>query len=343
MFESIGVSADQESFYRRLFRLPRLSVAEVADTLSLSELEVRRLAGELAVVGLVNQYEDESVSAVPPGLAIEPLLSDRLRQLDETRRCVWQLTEEFDRYHPGDPERLVDVVPTRDAVALRFEQMQRSAHTQVRAFDTPPYIRERPAVNQAELDALARGVAYRIVYVRGALEESQGLEIMEALIKAGEQARVTEDLPLKMTIVDDTVALIAYRAQNPAGYTAILVHPSPLLTALAELFELNWRLATPVWSTAEDAAQAGLGISDEDLRLVTLLAAGVKDEAIGRQLGLSERTIQRRVRDLLTVFHVRSRQQLLLAFAQRGLLPDGGPNTATPSQSQAAELSDRSE
>ena len=58
-----------------------------------------------------------------------------------------------------------------------------------------------------------------------------------------------------------------------------------------------------------------------DEQLLALLAAGLKDEAIARQLGVSLRTVHRRTSQLLDGVGARTRFQAGLRAAQLGLLP----------------------
>ncbi|MQA60571.1 MAG: transcriptional regulator TrmB, partial [Actinophytocola sp.] len=55
--------------------------------------------------------------------------------------------------------------------------------------------------------------------------------------------------------------------------------------------------------------------------LLTLLAAGVKDETIARQLMISPRTVTRRVAELLDERGARTRFQAGALAQQRGWLP----------------------
>jgi DNA-binding NarL/FixJ family response regulator len=56
------------------------------------------------------------------------------------------------------------------------------------------------------------------------------------------------------------------------------------------------------------------------LHLLSLLIAGLTDHAIAAQLGLSTRTVQRRIRVLLEMAGVQTRLQLVWHAAQRGWL-----------------------
>jgi hypothetical protein len=75
-------------------------------------------------------------------------------------------------------------------------------------------------------------------------------------------------------------------------------------------FDLAWKSAVPA------AALDGVAGSD-DPPLVELLELGLKDEAIARHLGVSLRTVRRRVAQLMAVNGVDTRFQLGSALARQ--------------------------
>ncbi|USQ80136.1 response regulator transcription factor [Ornithinimicrobium faecis] len=112
-------------------------------------------------------------------------------------------------------------------------------------------------------------------------------------------------------------------ASAPASITAsIIVHPSALLTSLRLMFDVLWASALPVRGTGDFQHQSGtLGgadLTDVDRRVVQLLVTGMTDQAIGRQLDLAERTVQRKVRTIMQSLGVTNRLQLGIRLAQQG-------------------------
>ncbi|MGH1556151.1 response regulator transcription factor [Streptomyces sp. L7] len=85
--------------------------------------------------------------------------------------------------------------------------------------------------------------------------------------------------------------------------------------ALQKLFELAWQQAAPLGRPAGNGE-----LSEDEQALTRLLAAGLKDEAVARHLGISLRTLRRRVSDLQERLGAASRFQLGLRAAQRGWL-----------------------
>ncbi|MEW1841736.1 helix-turn-helix domain-containing protein [Nonomuraea angiospora] len=72
--------------------------------------------------------------------------------------------------------------------------------------------------------------------------------------------------------------------------------------------------------SADAFSSAASALSLEDRRLLALLAAGLKDDAIARQLGTSPRTIRRRLRHLLDELNAETRFQAGAQASRRGLV-----------------------
>ena len=86
-----------------------------------------------------------------------------------------------------------------------------------------------------------------------------------------------------------------------------------------------WARATPATlrTGTEHDPQA---LSPDDLRLLWLRIGGLGDDAVARQLGLSRRTVHRRVSRLCRLAGVHSRLQLAWRAGERGWLPSEGMN-----------------
>jgi DNA-binding NarL/FixJ family response regulator len=88
---------------------------------------------------------------------------------------------------------------------------------------------------------------------------------------------------------------------------------------LTTLFEAEWRHASPVGQLATNGQRRSpLRPADQDL--LTMLAAGLKDDAIAHQLGVSRRTVQRRISSLLPILNAANRTQIVPQAIRQGLL-----------------------
>ena len=317
MLDAVGLTAEQQAVYLALLDTSPATPAQLRDRVP--GARVRPAIAALESAGLVSRLTGQPVryQPAPPDMALEVLVRAREQELQRVRLDMARLAERFRAGHGSTrPEEVVEVVTTRDATLQRWEQLQRSARHEVRSFDRPPYASDI-LVNEAEADGLAAGVAFRAVYARAGLELPGRLRAMQRLIQAGEQARVTSDLPVKMFLADNAIGLIPLERPDRAD-SALVIHSSSLLDTLSALFELVWASAVPVtFGVDEPRVQPD---DDERRTLLGLLAAGLTDEAIGRQLGWHPRTVQRHVRRLMTELGAQTRFQAGLQAAHRGWL-----------------------
>ncbi len=168
------------------------------------------------------------------------------------------------------------------------------------------------AISKVVAAAIASGRRSRAVYPVRALHEAQ--ETLIARARAGEQIRIVSELPTRLMVLGTTHAVIP-EPLGAADEPRVLVRQPALVGALIMLFELMWDRAAPV-------PELDLGVARPDLRRFILqqLAAGAKDEQIARVLGISLRTVRRRVASLLIELGVDSRFQAGVEAVRRGWL-----------------------
>lgn len=323
MLEALGLGPDEERLYQALLNEPDSSVAALARAGGIS----RKLAIEsLALLenkGLIARSSTSPVrfSATPPDLALGSLVVARQQELEQARLAIPQLAEQFRAsVDQSGLSQLVEVVPGRDASVRRYEIMQSTAKREVVTLDKPPYAEEIGPPNQAQLDALARGVRYRVIYDPLALEIPKMMEDIEFHARAGEEARILEGLPIKLVIADREVGLVPIDTGTDTVHGSLFLHESSLLSALYDLFERLWHASRPLQVPGLDTADANVDeqLDSVDARILLLLRGGMKDQTIATQLDLAISTVERRVRKLMDRLGARSRFQAGAEATRRG-------------------------
>jgi hypothetical protein len=138
------------------------------------------------------------------------------------------------------------------------------------------------------------------------LERPGFLAAAREMAQIGEEIRVLPALPTRMFIADDQMALVPMHSQGEdRGFGALLIHPSGLLDLVSSIFEDYWRAATEFLPIAAPPTT-----DDIDHDLLHLLLMGVTDAAAAAQLGISLRTVQRRIAELMDTAGVTTRMQL---------------------------------
>lgn len=328
VLNAIGIADAEESVYRLLLERSGLKAAELARSLGIQPQRVRDALDQLERAGLVSRVAGRPVryTAAPPDIALGILILRRQEELERTRLAVSEMADTFRANRPlaTQAAETIEVVMGRAAIVQRFEQLQRSATHEIRVFDQPPYA-ITPGVNDLlELELLQSGIRCRAIYEGSGLTDEK-IKGISQIVAAGEQARVAESLPLKLAIADASLALVPITLDDPGLESAVLIYRSPLLDALVRLFELTWTNAIPLPlladpdGTPDDPAD---GEERENQQIVGLLLAGLKDEAIARQSGVTLRTAQRRVRRLMDSLQATTRFQAGWLAARRGWPPE---------------------
>jgi hypothetical protein len=211
------------------------------------------------------------------------------------------------------PENLVEVIVGQEAIAARFAQLLNGTHEQLLVLDRPPYASQVDESDTRVRGLLNEGVVVRGIYSPDSLDVPGGVDEAYSAADAGETSRVHPQVPMKLAVFDRKVALLPLSVDQLVD-SALVVHPCALLDALMEMFNLLWDQAVPVVPPAKT--------DPLDARLMTLLAAGFKDDAIARQLALSSRTVGRRVAELMETLGARTRFQAGIHAQRRHLIDE---------------------
>jgi hypothetical protein len=135
------------------------------------------------------------------------------------------------------------------------------------------------------------------------------LDSIRRNIANGEVVRVLPRMPLKMLIADRRLALVPLTLEQ-ARDVALVLRSSLLLDALCELFEVMWDRGSPFGTASvEIRRQQKVRRPVAGDTLVSLLAAGMNDKSIAQEFGVSPRTLERRVLELLRTLDAKTRFQ----------------------------------
>ncbi|RZU13248.1 regulatory LuxR family protein [Kribbella rubisoli] len=322
MHDGSLLDAREEQTYRLLVGLSAARAAELAEVAELPQHETDEVLQRLQAKGLVTvQAADEPVfSPLPPDVAFGTTLLRRQESLEAARKTVAALSEEFRASASRrDAHHLVEVIIGATTLRERLRDLQNAAREEILWFCRANPLAMQGAENTEEYGALSRGVRYRAIYERALIETPGELDSIAEGVSWGEEARVLPTLPVRIAIVDRSTAICPLvRDDESIGEpSAAIINRGQLLDALLALFESYWELATPV-RLQPDAAEPVQGLDDSERLLLSLLVAGVPDKSIANQLGISRRTVQRRLDRLMALAGVDTRTGLAYQAAKRG-------------------------
>ena len=164
---------------------------------------------------------------------------------------------------------------------------------------------------------LERGIRMRTVYLDSVRNHQPTMDHVAWLGERGGRVRTAASLPVRMVILDRRRAVLPLDTAD-ARVGATVISGSGTVAALCALFESVWNAATPLGAAP---ARDGRGLTAQEAEALRLLAAGSKDEAIAKRLGVSPRTARRIAADLMERLDARSRFEAGVHAVQDGWLP----------------------
>lgn len=318
----LGFSARQEDLYRLLLRNSGGSLADLAALAGLRVGELREQVSRFAGVGIVELREDDVVVARPPQEALGRLINEetrRVRSRGEQLDAVRQLLPSLYADHLAASAPTGQPVPVETVEGGDLLQLMRS----LSAASTGDLLWMRPDPwkpgHRSELDALViellrAGRRSRAVCSAEVLHRAP--EMIRARVEAGEHVRIMAEVPTRLAVFGTTAALLGQQFGR-ADERRLVLRQQSMVAAMTHLFEALWEkaLAVPVL----EGQRYDEGSNGQRL-LLRQLAGGAKDEQIARSLGLSVRTVRRRVADLLDELGAESRFQAGAEAVRRGWL-----------------------
>lgn len=319
MLQRVGLNSQQEQLYRALIHNPQLSLGEVATRLGRG---IHELEGDLLVLseaGLVAQgADDEHFTITDPEAAISLLVRREQEELDRVKMVAARLSQQLRSARQlQDIGSLVEVITGADVIDERFERGQRNARTRVRVTDRPPYYSGAKVEGMdTQRELMSKGLHYQCLYHQSIFSDPHHIRRTFLAVNEGEEARVLADVPIKLVIFDDDMAMLVLLTSGTEHEPAvIIVHPCALLDSLIALFEALWSRGLPI-----KPDQPIEGEPEIPHQLLSLLGAGLKDEAIAVEMNVTVRTVRRRISDLYEQLGVHNRFQAGVAAKERGWL-----------------------
>jgi len=148
-----------------------------------------------------------------------------------------------------------------------------------------------------------RGIHSRTIYLSSARNKKPIIEYVSWLNERGSEVRTVPKLPLRMIISDRKIAVLPLDPHH--GMAGISIHrDEAVVSSLQTLFEMTWASATPFGLTI---ASGEKGPTIEERAILELLSLGRSDMEIATQLGLSARTIRRRLVELMERLQAKTR------------------------------------
>lgn len=158
--------------------------------------------------------------------------------------------------------------------------------------------------------ALARALRPDLILLDLNMRETGGLEVLRGLRAARVDARV-----VMVTVSDSGEDVVAALRGGAEGYLLKDMEPEAMLEALQAVAagrvvipqQLNHLLAAALRGETRPQSAGAAGLTDQEVRILEKIAAGLSNKQIGRELDIAEGTVKVHVKHILRKLELRSR------------------------------------
>lgn len=328
-----GVTLDA---YRLLARRGALSLTEIGEELQVSRDQIQALIAELASLKLIRETDNGAIVAIPHSQAIDDLLAEQaqllahaVEYLTEGQRRLRTLVDNASALDPTEASRITSTAVGDPGQRGMFE-VPGEATEAVSAMHPGGLFSEdllRRSLARAE-ENLSRNVRMRVVHQSSVLKHPSMVAYLTELAAMGGRVRLRDNLPFRLLLIDGTSAVCAVPT---AG--SFLLKGERVMVLLNRIFETTWVDALPLeramtaktkMISAAEQAPRREGQSDvlspTHEGILRLLAEGQTDQSIARAMGITTRTVTRRISEIYEVLGVESRFQAGIAAKELGIV-----------------------
>lgn len=320
VISALGFGKAADRAYHQVLPQSGRELVSVAQSVLRTPEELLRDLAPLVEKGIVT-CEESRIFVLNPGEAVARLVTlgaesaaSAHERLDAVARALPYLTattvrpadDEVDDVHPVDGEISSGGNPVQLLASLIANSKGDLLWLRPDQFRKP----REDAMAQIVGEQIALGRRSRAIYPVRALTDAP--ETLALRASVGEEIRLMPQLPTRMIVIGTTHVVLP----EPLGQydePRSLVRQRGWVQAMTLWFESMWDKASPLSTTA-----SGRGTGDLRTFLLQQLASGAQDEQIARRLGVSLRTVRRRVADLMTDLGADSRFQAGVEAAKRG-------------------------
>ncbi|MCD6102045.1 MAG: TrmB family transcriptional regulator [Candidatus Cloacimonetes bacterium] len=245
--KKIGLLESEAKVYFYLLKKKNFTAAEIAKLSHVSRSKIYEVLAKLVQKGLCTETlgKVKKYSPVSP----EVVFANLYNEFEEKKKIVSDLSKSLlplylSEKENTDPLDYIQIIREKNAIAEKYNSLQRKAENQILCFSKDPYV-VSVEKNIEGLNALKRGITTKTIYeVKESIQEGI-IKGIESFIKAGEEVKFYQDLPIKMAVFDNTVVLLALvdRIQFKESFTTMIVHHPDIVESFIRMFEDHWQKA----------------------------------------------------------------------------------------------------
>ena len=245
----MGLSSNEAKVYLALLKKDISNVSEIVTISGVPQKMIYYVLQKLMQKGLCSLIPGKVKRYKPadPNTGIGDFIEQAQKQITQSRKMLSGLTKQFEtgKNDKGKTE-CIEVIESGNQISEKMIVLERMAENEVLSFNKAPYVMAKR--NEEELIGLKKGIKYRSIYEVSEVCKLINRSVMEMYMEAGEEVRITEELPSKMMLFDCKILMFVMEECITSGVniSIVIVQHSSIIKAMKELFEVYWQKSMTV-------------------------------------------------------------------------------------------------
>lgn len=292
-----------------------------------NEADISESIPVMEAQGMIRRLDSTSWRVLPPDVVLPAYamrLEDQARSVRSSVTAMAQLFEQSEERSRGlEAFEGIRIMTTLSDVRQGIARIVGTARAHVMTvYADSPVCRElltagREVHQRDLLNSSGEPIHVQANYSDTLMGEPALPDVMRWRAAAGEEQRVTPGMRLTCMANDTGLSLVDLQDDN-GGPHGLMISDAAFSRAIRDVCRWAWPIGVP-WRHGGNSDQAANG-TPQSQAILQMMAAGASDAAIARHLGVSQRTVERRVRTIMDQLNTTTRFQAGVIAARQNLL-----------------------
>jgi HTH-type transcriptional regulator, sugar sensing transcriptional regulator len=264
-FIDFGLTERETKVYMMLLTKKCFTTSELQNSVDITRTKIYEILQKMIVRGICTERSAGKIKyyeAVEPKLAFQRVFDkykDECQSEFEKRKrlkeeLIKALNPVFDKSkNIISPLDFIEIMKDREQIQKKYLMSVMETKNEMLTFNKGPYVCDIPkrlnAQVKEERKLLNRGIISRNIYEEEELKSQKWLlNCLKSLKSSGNQARITNSLPIKMMVFDEKRVILPLQQNSPEGngLTLLFIEHHGLALACKSLFNSVWEKADTI-------------------------------------------------------------------------------------------------
>jgi len=246
--KGIGLTGSEANVYFHLLRKKNFTATEISKLTQVPQSKIYGILAKLVQKGLCTETlgKVKKYSSVNPEVGFDNLCNE----LEKKKKRISDLSKVLlPLYHSEkektDPLDYIKVLRDKNSIVEKYKSLEIMAKYEVLSLVKGPYAmdtnNQKSSIEQ--IASLKKEVKYKTIYKFSEMEELNFLKAVEILASAGEEVKISYNIPFKMFIFDRKTVMFTLedRITSKPSLTTLIVEHRDLAKGLKQVFNLYWQ------------------------------------------------------------------------------------------------------